>query len=139
MSHICILVADKRSIYEALDEFANYDDGRRRKNPMFDYFGLGGRFEGTLTLIEPRKLKKFFGLINAGTTKQANTALKCEIDSEPLLENPPNMLFFDGKLHKSKVGFFDNPAEERKWKTKFAEIFSKIPDSELLQIVDAHI
>lgn len=134
--HTCVLVADDRNIYEILDPFANYDGDSAKPQAKWDYFGVGGRFEGRLPLKQPRTVRRFFGLIPVGRTKRASVARKSEIDQEAFLANPPAAIFFRDKLHECPL---TNDAELiDKWDVEFRERFAEIPDDTVLQIVDAH-
>ncbi|MEO7299557.1 MAG: hypothetical protein ABI042_13390 [Verrucomicrobiota bacterium] len=134
--HVCILVADDRDIYEALDRFANYDGESSKPDAAFDYFGIGGLFEGALPLKKPRRLRKFFGLLPAGQTTRVSVAKKSEIDQEKFLAEPPAALFFRDQLYESPL--FAEGEILANWQKEFRKRFAEIPDDTTLQIVDAH-
>ena len=134
--HTCVLVADDRDIYEALDRFTNYDDEEPKPDSRWDYFGIGGRFEGALVLKQPRRLRQFFGLLPAGHTSRVSVAKKSEIDQEALLADPPAALFFAEHLYECPL-LADGETLAR-WHAEFRERFSEVPDETTLQIVDAH-
>jgi hypothetical protein len=134
--HACILVADDGNIYEVLDHFANYDGASSNPEAKFDYFGIGGRFEGALPLKQPRKLRKFLGLLPTGRTTRVSVARKSEVDQHAFLAEPPVGLFFRGKLYECPL-FAEGEALTR-WQDEFRRRFAEIPDDTLLQIVDAH-
>ena len=134
--HTCVLVADDRDIYDALDRFTNYDGEEPKPESKWDYFGIGGRYEGFLVLKRPKPLRRFFGLLPAGETSRVSVAKKSEIDQESLLANPPGALFFAEKLYECPP-FAEGDALAR-WRAEFRERFSEVPDDTTLQIVDAH-
>ena len=136
--HTCILVANDGDIYDVLYPWSSYDDSSSGRQPhaKFDWFGIGGRFEGALRLKQPRKLRKFFSLLPAGETRQACVAKKLEIAQQALLAEPPAALFFRGALYESPL-LADGQALAN-WKAEFRERFAEIPDDITLQIVDAH-
>ena len=39
-----------------LDSFTNYENEEPKPDSRWDYFGIGGRYEGTLPLKQPLKL-----------------------------------------------------------------------------------
>ena len=134
--HTCVLVADDRDIYEALDRFTKYDHEPPKPESKWDFFGIGGRFEGALPLKQPRKLRRFFGLLPAGEASRVSVAKKSEIDQQTFLADPPAALFFCDQLYESPL--FAEGEELAKWQTQFRRLFAEIPDHTTLQIVDAH-
>jgi len=134
--HTCVLVADDRDIYDALGRFTKYDHEAPKPDSKWDYFGIGGRFEGALPLKQPRKLRRFFGLLPARQTSRVSIAKKSEIDEEAFLAEPPVALFFRDQLHECPL-FAKGEALE-KWQSEFRQRFAEIPDDTTLQIVDAH-
>ena len=134
--HTCVLVADERDIYEALDRFTNYDNEAAKPDSRWDYFGIGGRFEGALPLKHPRKLRRFFGLFRAGQTSHVSVAKKSEIDQAAFLAHPPPALFFRDQLYECPL-FAEGEALAR-WQAEFRQRFAEIPDDTTLQVVDAH-
>jgi hypothetical protein len=133
--HTCILVADQRNIYEVLDRFASYDDDPPKPEAKWDYFGIGGRFNGRLLLKRPR-IRRFLGWIPVGWSLRASVAKKCEIDQEALLKSPPAALFLRDTLYQCPV--FPTEEAAARWDAEFRERFAEIPDDTILQIVDAH-
>jgi hypothetical protein len=135
--HTPILVADDGNIYEVLERFANYDFESSRPEAKFEYFDIGGRFEGALPLKQPRQIRKLFGLLRAGQTMHVSVAKKSEIDQQAFLaELPVAALFFQGQLFECPISA-DAEAFEN-WHKEFRRRFAEIPDDTLLQIVDAH-
>ena len=134
--HTCVLVADGRDIYEALDRFANFDGASEKPDAKWDYFGIGGRFDGALPLQQPRQLRRFFGLLPAGRTSRVSVAKKSEIDQDAFLADPPAALFFRDQLYECPL--FAEGEALAKWQAEFRQQFAKIPDDTILQIVDAH-
>ena len=134
--HTCVLVADDRDIYEALDRFTNYDHEPPKPESKWDFFGLGGRFEGALPLQQPRKFRRFFGLLPAGETTRVSVAKKSEVDQQAFLAHPPAALFFRDQLYESPL--FAEGEALAKWQAEFRRLFAEIPDGTTLQIVDAH-
>jgi len=134
--HTCVLVADDRDIYIALDRFTNYDADEPKPDSKWDYFGVGGCYEGFLVLKQPRSLRKFFGLLPAGETSRVSVATKAEIDQEALLAAPPDAIFFEDHLYECPL-FAEGEALDE-WRAEFRRRFYDIPPETTLQIVDAH-
>src|SRR5262245_28136849 len=134
--HTCVLVADDGDIYDALKRFTNYDHEAPKPDSKWDYFGIGGCFEGALPLKQPRKLRRFFGLLSAGQTSRVSIAKKSEIDQEAFLAEPPVALFFRDHLYECPL--FAEGEALAKWQAEFRQRFTEIPDDITLQIVDAH-
>jgi hypothetical protein len=101
-----------------------------------DWYQVGGQWADTLRLRQPRPVRRFFGLIPAGSTLRATTATKAEIDQQALLADPPAALLFRGEWFASPI--FAQGDAEAKWRTEFSEHFSRIPDDTLLTVVDVH-
>ncbi len=134
--HTCVLVADEGNIYVVLDRFTNYEHEQPKPDSRWDYFGIGGRFEGALPLRQPRKLRRFFGLLPAGETSQVSVAKKAEVHAESFLADPPAALYFRGKLYECPL---DADADGlKRWQEEFRKLYADIPDETKLQIVDAH-
>ena len=70
--HTCLMVADEGDIYVLLDRFTNYDEESSGPDAKWDYFGVGGKWDGMLKLKKPRPVKKFFGLITTGENQWEN-------------------------------------------------------------------
>ena len=134
--HTCVLVADDRDIYEALDRFTKYDHEEEKPDSKWDFFGIGGRFEGALPLRQPRQLRRFFGLLPAGQTSRVSVAKKADIDQQAFLAEPPAALFFRDQLFECPL--FAERETLAKWQAEFRRRFAEIPDDTTLQIVDAH-
>jgi hypothetical protein len=134
--HTSVLVADDRDIYDALDRFTKYDHEPPKPDSKWDFFGIGGRFEGALPLKQPRKVRRFFGLFPAGQTNRASVAKKFEIDQQAFLADPPAALFFRDQLYECPL--FAKGEALAKWQAEFRQWFAEIPDDTTLQIVDAH-
>lgn len=134
--HTCVLVADDRDIYDALDRFTKYDYEEPKPDSKWDFFGIGGRFEGALPLKQPRKLRRLFGLLPAGQTSRVSVAKKSEIDQQAFLAEPPVALFFRDQLYECPL--FAEGEALAKWQAEFRQRFAQIPDDTTLQIVDAH-
>lgn len=134
--HTCVLVADGRDIYEALDRFTKYDHDEPKPDSRWDFFGIGGRFEGALPLSQPRQRRRFFGLLPARQTSRVSVAKKSEIDQQAFLADPPAALFFRDQLYECPL--FAEGEALAKWQAEFRQRFADIPDDTTLQIVDAH-
>ena len=134
--HTCVLVAHDGDIYYALDRFANYDGDEPKPDARWDYFGIGGRYDGALPLKQPRQLRRLFGLLPAGSTRQVSVAKKFEVDQEAFLAEPPAALFYRGQLYECPL--FAEGEALSVWQAEFRRRFAEIPDSMTLQIVDAH-
>jgi hypothetical protein len=134
--HTCILVADEGDIYKLLAPFADYAGESSGSEPKFEYFGIGGRFEGALRLKQPQRLRKCFGLLPAGETTRASSAKKSEIDQHALLADPPAAFFFRGQLYMSP--YFAEREALAQWQSEFRRRFSEVPEERMLRIVDAH-
>lgn len=133
--HACVVVADEGEIYALLDRFAKYD-GEEKPEGRWDYFGIGGLFEGALPLKQPKKVRRFFGLLPGGTTSKATIAKKSEVDCARFLADPPPGIYFRGKLHMCPF-LPDDPAFDR-WPEDFRRVFAQIPEDTILRIIDAH-
>lgn len=101
-----------------------------------DWYQVGGQWADTLRLREPRKLRRFFGLLPAGWTSRATTAKKSQIDQQALLADPPAALLFRGQWFASPI--FAEGDTEPKWRGEFAQHFTQIPDDTTLTVVDLH-
>jgi len=134
--HTCVLVADDRDIYEALQRFTKYDHEKPKPDSRWDFFGIGGRFEGTLPLKQPRRLRRFFGVFPSGQTSRVSVAKKSEIDGDAFLLDPPTALFFRDQLYECPQ--FAEGEALAKWQAEFRQRFAEIPDDTTLQVVDAH-
>ena len=134
--HTCVLVAEDGEIYAVLDRFTKYDHEDPKPDSRWDFFGIGGRFEGALPLRRPRQLRRFFGLLSAGQTSRVSVAKKSEIDQQVFLADPPTALFFRGELYECPL--FAEGEALAKWQAEFRQRFADIPDDTTLQIVDAH-
>jgi len=136
--HTCILVADDGDIYDVLYPWSNYDNDPNGRQPHanFDWFEIGGRYQGALPLKHPRKIRKFFGLLPAGESTRVSVAKKSEIDQRAFLAEPPVALFFQGNLYQCPL--FAEGEALKKWQVEFRERFAQVPDDITLQIVDAH-
>jgi hypothetical protein len=101
-----------------------------------DWYSVGGQWEGFLKLRQPRRLRRFFGLLSAGSTMKASSARKDEIDAEQLLADPPAVLVHGGKWFASEI--FAKDETLTKWKTEFAQHFVSIPGEMKITVVDVH-
>ncbi len=134
------VLATKMQDWQSAEGFVR--DGRlgciSTRNPKgrHDWYEVGGQWADALKLRQPRPVRRFFGLIPAGSTLRATTATKIEIDQEALLADPPAALLFRGEWFASPI-FVQGNAETR-WRTEFSEHFSRIPDDTLLTVVDVH-
>ena len=110
------------------------------ENPQarHDWYQIGGKWADALKLREPRPVRRFFGLIPAGSTLRATTATKAEIDQQALLADPPAALLFRGKWIASPLLASDEAEAQATWRTEFAESFARIPDDTLLTVIDLH-
>jgi len=113
------------------------------ENPeaQFDWYAIGGRWEGCLELAAPRPVRKFFGLLSAGETRSASRARKREIDQEVLLRNPPAALLLRGEWHDSEWLEADSQsveAWEAAWRERFSRLWAQVPDDALVTAVDIH-
>jgi hypothetical protein len=134
--HTYLLVAGDRKIPEMLEPFADYDGEGNNPDARFDWFEIGGRFAAALPLKNPRRLRRFFGLLPAGFTSNATAARKSEVDHEALLADPPAALLFRGQWLSSPIVLEGRLPEA--WRSQFASAFAQIPDETLLTIVDCH-
>jgi hypothetical protein len=134
--HACVLVADEGEIYELLNRFANYDGDEEKPEARWDYFGIGGLFEGALPLKTPRTVRRLFGLLSSKQISHATIAKKAEIDCACFLAEPPAALYFRGVLYECPL-FAQGDALAR-WDEEFRRVFASIPEDTTLRIVDAH-
>ena len=134
--HACVLVADEGELYALLDHFAKNDGEEDKPEARWDYFGIGGRFEGALPLKSPRKIRRLFGLLPAKYISGASVAKKAEVDCERLLSDPPAAVYFLGKLHECPL--FAEGEKLKRWEKEFRAVFDQIPADTTLRIVDAH-
>jgi len=67
---------------------------RENPNARLDCYEVGGRWDGFLQLRSPRRLRRFFGLISAGSTCRVSSARKIEVDQHALLTDPPAAFLF---------------------------------------------
>lgn len=134
--HFSLLVADDRDIYHVLDRFALYDHREPMPDSRWDYFGISSREDDALPLKRPRPLRRFFGLVSAGSTTCAWVAKKHEVDQPALLADPPAALFFRDRLYECPI-LCDGDALAN-WHAEFRRRFAEIPDDTTLQVVDVH-
>jgi len=135
--HACVLVADDGEIYELLNRFARYDEDEEKPDALWDYFGIGGRFEGALPL-KKRRLRRFLGVIPVGWSSEASIARKYEVDCDRFLHDAPVVgLYFRGELHMCPFTLTDDAAIAS-WQQKFRLMFAEIPEDSTLRIIDAH-
>ena len=134
--HTFLLVAGEGKIPDLLEAFADYGAEGTNENAKFDWFEIGGRFGAVLPLKQPRQLRRFFGLLSAGSTSRVVSAKKSEVDQQTLLADPPAALLFSGQWSESEI--FAKGEAADKWRTEFARLYSEIPDDTTLTIVDCH-
>ena len=134
--HTPLMVADEGDIYELLDRYTNYDEETSGPEARWDYFGISRNPIDFFQLKQPKKLRKFFGLIPAGETSQCPVAKKSEIVQEGLLSNPPAALFLDDVLYECPIDCDDESLSN--WTALFRDKFMTIAEGRTLQMVDAH-
>lgn len=109
---------------------------RENPNGKFDRYQVGGRFAGYLHLREPRPPSFFGRLIGRKPSDRANKALKGEIVTDDLLENPPFAILANGSWVEQ--GWHEDAPSDEQWRAHFEERFKLIPDDALLTVVDIH-
>lgn len=135
--HACVLVADEGEIYKLLDRFARYDEDEEKPEARWDYFGIGGRFEGALPL-KKRRLRRLFGFLPVGWSGKASVAVKRDVDCGRFLREAPVVgLYFRGELHICPFTLTDDDVIAT-WQQEFRRLFAEIPDAATLRIIDAH-
>ena len=133
--HSCVLVADEGELYALLDRFAKSEE-EEKPTARWDYFGIGGRFDGALPLKKPRIVRRLFGLLPGGQTIRASVAKKSEVDCDQFLVDPPVAIFFRGELRECPL--FAEKESLKRWQDEFRRLFDQIPEDRTLRIVDAH-
>ncbi|MBA4149429.1 MAG: hypothetical protein H0X66_15055 [Verrucomicrobia bacterium] len=119
-----LLVAGDGNIPDLLEPFADYGGEGTNPNAKFDWFEIGGRFGPSLSLKQPRQLRRFFGLLPGGTASCVLNAKKSEVDLQSLLANPPAALLFQGQWSESVIFAKSQDAEE--WRKEFTRLFEQI-------------
>jgi len=109
---------------------------KRNPDGRFDFYEVGGRWNGFLQLRQPRQLRRFFGLFPAGYATRVSSAKKSQIDQQALLADPPAALLFRGQWFASQI--FAKGEALKTWLEEFSRHFSEIPDDTTLTIVDVH-
>jgi hypothetical protein len=118
------------------------EDGRlfywSTTNPqaMFDWYEIGGRFNGYLRLREAVPPSWWDRLLGRRAAAGVNRAPKRDVASEPLLANPPTALLLEGQWHLCPIT--RDKAEVAAWRKQFAALFRAIPDDATLTAVDVH-
>jgi hypothetical protein len=111
-----------------------WDTGNR--NGKYDFYQIGGRFDGRLQLKRARQPSAWRKLIGAKPQDRANQARKSEVVPEPILADPPAAVLMDGQWHECPLTL--NQTELDAWRRRFAELFAAIPDDALLTVADLH-
>ena len=107
----------------------------RGPNAKYDYYSIGGNFRHMLELKHPRKEPYMFGLLKKEVTKTCS-AKKSEINVESLLLHPPVSVLINGVWEDADFIIGQAPNED--WLKRFDEIFSSLPESAKLTILDYH-
>ena len=134
--HTPVLVADDREIYQVLDRFLLSDHREPTRDSKWDYAAISKQDADAMPLKRPRQLRRFFGLLSAGTTTRAWIAKKYEVDQQAFLADPPAALVFRDRLYECPI--LPDRGALANWHTEFRQRFTEIPEDTTLQIVDAH-
>jgi hypothetical protein len=119
--HIYLLVAGDGEISDLLEPFADYGGEGTNKDAKFDWFKVGGMFKAGLRFKQPRKTRRFFGLLTSSTSSGI-IARKSEVDPEDLLKFPPHAFLFG----------------QAQWRGELAQRLAEVPDDTTLTVVDCH-
>jgi hypothetical protein len=136
------LAALARKMPEWQGEEGGVADGRlffwTKSNPQskYDWYALGGRFDGFLRLRHPAPVSAWRRLLGGKPSDRANQARKGQVDTEALVANPPSALLMDTVWRECP--FSSDPAVVDGWKREFALAFAPIPEDALLTIMDLH-
>lgn len=140
--HVGLDPANAAGLVEHVEEWAGHPgvhEGDRlgyttTANPdaMYDWLQRGGRFSGYLKLREPRPSGIWRRLRGLGPITGVDTALKGEVDLEPMYENPPFAIVLDG------VWYDQDGSEDGVWGAECRALLEPVPDSVVLQVIDAH-
>lgn len=124
------------------EEEGGVEEGRLYRwstsNPQskFDWYELGGRFEGFLRLKQPRQPTGWRKLIGRKPVERVNQALRSDIQEGPLLADPPTAVLRGGVW--SECPFTSDAAELERWRQEFGGLFESIPSDALLTVMDIH-
>lgn len=137
---------DLEGLAAKMQEWAREDggveDGRlfrwTTSNPQaqYDYYKIGGRFDGYLELLRPRPLGFLGRLFGAKPKSRVNVARKSEVDLEAIRKDPPAALLLDGEWHECPIS--TDPEVLAEWDARFTELFDSIAPDALLTVVDVH-
>jgi hypothetical protein len=133
--HIYLLVAGDGKIPELLEPFADYGGEGTNEKAKFDWFQVGGMFKCGLSLKQPRKIKRLFGLFTTSASCVI-IAKKSEVDLEDLLKFPPHAFLFGGRWSESKL--LPDEQERAQWRAELAQRLAEVPDETTLTVVDCH-
>lgn len=107
-------------------------------NPQaqYDYYKIGGRFDGYLELLHPRPPGLLGRLFGAKAKSRVNLARKSEVDLEAIRNDPPAALLLDGQWHECPIS--TDPETLTEWNVRFARMLDAIAPDALLTVVDVH-
>lgn len=134
MPHSLVIVVSDH-VRDQLEPFADWGE-TNDANAKFDWYEVGGRFNGYLKLKAPRRRGFVARLFGAGFMMHVNRAKKSEVDIEQIQKNIPAAILKDGIWHE---GPFDHgPEVNAKWRDDFLAVFDTVADDDLLTAVDCH-
>lgn len=102
----------------------------------FDWYEVGGRFNGYLPLRKAPPVSWWRRLLGRRATAGVNRALKRDVNGETLLANPPAAILVDGQWHECPIT--NDPAQVAAWRKQFSVLFQSVPDEAMLTVVDVH-
>ncbi|HEX6985608.1 MAG TPA: hypothetical protein VF170_09535, partial [Planctomycetaceae bacterium] len=132
MHSLLLVVGD--DVHAQLSRFADWNASGTNSETKFDWYRIGGRWDGYLRLRSPRAKRRLFGLLAPRVESQVNVAKKREIDTATLLASPPSAVLIGGKWSEAPIRFEEAPDES--WRHRFFEIFDRVPDDATLTVVD---
>lgn len=109
---------------------------RMNPNSKFDFFKIGGRFDGYLRLRAPRRPSLLGRLVGKKEISQVNRAFKHEIETQAVVENPPFAILV-GEAWVEQ-GWSSEAPNDDQWRQQFAQRFAAVGESEMITVVDVH-
>lgn len=139
MSHFCVFVIGE----DIETHLMPFKETIYNKNSKWDWYQIGGRWTGFLTLKDGAKGKlgtsSPFDLKEPLTVK-ADIAYKKDIQDFENIKIPYAILH-DGTWHaRGEMGWFGVSADmDDDWETTARKILNDLPDDILITVVDCHI
>ena len=110
------------------------------KDKKFDWYEMGGRFDGYFRLKVPKQRGFIASIFGASPIVNVNKARKSEVDIKQVKKGCPVAILVDGQWHEIPIAYdtnLHNP-NVKKWRKKFSSLFDKVKDDELLTAIDFH-